>query len=112
MPFLVALIGFALVFLVVPNRRVRVRDALIGALVSAVLFEAAKRGFVFYVTHFPTYERLYGALAAVPLFLVWIYLSWVVVLLGASVAAALTTSTTARAHGAGRSATSCFWRCA
>lgn len=91
MPFLVALIGFALVFLVVPNRRVRVRDALIGALVSAVLFEAAKRGFVFYVTHFPTYERLYGALAAVPLFLVWIYLSWVVVLLGASVAAALTT---------------------
>lgn len=90
-PFFVALVGFALVFLVVPNRRVRLRHALAGALLSAVLFELAKRGFVFYVTHFPTYERLYGALAAVPLFLVWIYLSWVVVLLGASVAAALTT---------------------
>lgn len=90
-PFFVSLIGFALVFLVVPNRRVRVRHALAGAFVSTILFELAKRGFLFYVTHFPTYERLYGALAAVPLFLVWIYVSWVVVLLGASVAAALTT---------------------
>lgn len=90
-PFFVALIGFALIFLVVPNRRVRVRHALAGALVSAVLFELAKLAFVFYVTNFPTYEKLYGALAAVPLFLIWIYVSWVVVLLGASVAAALTT---------------------
>ncbi len=90
-PFFVALVGFALVFLAVPNRRVRVRHALVGAFVSAVLFEGAKRGFVLYVTHFPTYEKLYGALAAVPIFLVWIYVSWVVVLLGASVAAALTT---------------------
>lgn len=90
-PFLVALIGFALVFLVVPNRRVRLGHALAGAFLSAVLFELAKRGFVLYLTHFPTYEKLYGALAAVPIFLVWIYVSWVVVLLGASVAAALTT---------------------
>jgi membrane protein len=90
-PFFVAMIGFALVFLVVPNRRVRLRHALAGAFLSALLFELAKRGFVLYVTHFPTYEKLYGALAAVPIFLVWIYVSWVVVLLGASVAAALTT---------------------
>ncbi|MEN1726823.1 MAG: virulence factor BrkB family protein [Pseudomonadota bacterium] len=90
-PFFVTLVGFTLVFLVVPNRRVRLRHALAGALVSAILFEAAKRGFVLYVTQFPTYERLYGALATVPIFLVWIYVSWVVVLLGASLAAALTT---------------------
>ncbi|QKK01628.1 MAG: virulence factor BrkB family protein [Pseudomonadota bacterium] len=90
-PFVVALMGFAILFLVVPNRRVLLRHALAGALLSALLFELAKRGFVLYVTHFPTYERLYGALAAVPIFLVWIYVSWVVVLLGASVAAALTT---------------------
>jgi len=90
-PFIVAWVGFALLFLVVPNRRVRWHHALVGALLSALLFELAKRGFVFYVTNFPTYERLYGALATIPLFLVWIYVSWVVVLLGASVAAALTT---------------------
>lgn len=91
MPFVVALVGFTLIFTVVPNRRVLWRHALFGALISALLFEFAKGGFVWYVTNFPTYERLYGALATVPLFLVWIYLSWVVVLLGASVAAALTT---------------------
>lgn len=90
-PFIVAMTSFALIFLVVPNRSVRVRHALFGAFVSAVLFEGAKLGFVAYVTHFPTYEKLYGALAAVPIFLVWIFVSWVVVLLGASVAAALTT---------------------
>lgn len=90
-PFFVALIGFTLVFIVVPNRRVRWHHALAGAVLSALMFELAKAGFVLYVTNFPTYERVYGALATIPLFLVWIYLSWVVVLLGASVAAALTT---------------------
>lgn len=90
-PFIVALIAFTLVFIVVPNRRVRWHHALVGAALSALMFELAKAGFIWYVTNFPTYERLYGALAAVPLFLVWIYLSWVVVLLGASVSAALTT---------------------
>ena len=91
MPFLVALVAFTLLFVLVPNRRVMLRHAVAGAFISAVLFEFAKGGFVWYVTNFPTYERLYGALATIPLFLVWIFLSWVVVLLGASVAAALTT---------------------
>ncbi|MCH8478448.1 MAG: virulence factor BrkB family protein [Wenzhouxiangella sp.] len=90
-PFFVTLIGFALLFLIVPNRRVRWHHALVGALVSALLFELAKPGFVWYVTNFPTYERLYGALATIPLFLIWLYLSWVVILLGASLSAALTT---------------------
>jgi len=90
-PFIVALVAFTLVFIVVPNRRVRWHHALVGAALSALMFELAKAGFVWYVTNFPTYERLYGALATIPLFFVWIYVSWVVVLLGASVAAALTT---------------------
>lgn len=90
-PFLVALIAFTLVFIVVPNRRVRWHHALIGAALSALMFELAKAGFLWYVTNFPTYERLYGALATIPLFFVWVYVSWVVVLLGASVSAALTT---------------------
>lgn len=90
-PFGVALVAFTLTFMIVPNRRVDWRHALIGALLSALLFELAKRGFVYYVTNFPTYERLYGALATIPLFLVWMYTSWVVILLGATISAALTT---------------------
>ena len=97
-PFLVALVAFTLIFIVVPNRRVRWHHALAGAALSALMFELAKAGFVWYVTNFPTYERLYGALATIPLFFVWIYVSWVVVLLGASVAAALTTFNYRRAE--------------
>ncbi len=90
-PFLMSVLAFTLLFVAVPNRRVYWLHALAGALLTAILFELSKRGFVFYVTAFPTYERLYGALATIPLFLAWVYISWVVILLGASLAAALTT---------------------
>lgn len=83
MPYVAATIAFALLYMVVPNRRVRWRHALVGGLLAAVLFEAAKRTFAWYVTSFPTYEAIYGALAAVPIFLIWIYLSWLVILIGA-----------------------------
>ncbi|MEJ8568986.1 YihY family inner membrane protein [Wenzhouxiangellaceae bacterium CH-27] len=81
---------FALIFVLVPNRRVRFRDALAGAFVSALLFELAKVGFVAYVSN-ANYTVIYGALATVPIFLFWLYLVWIVVLLGASLAASLTT---------------------
>lgn len=90
-PFLIAWIGFALVFVLVPHRRVLIRHALIGAFLSAVLFESAKGLFVFYLGYSTTYQHLYGALATVPIFLLWIYVLWVVVLLGASFTASLTT---------------------
>jgi len=90
-PFVVALLAFTLLFTTVPNRRVKFRHALGGAVFSAVAFELSKHGFVFYLSNFPTYEKLYGALATIPIFLVWIYVTWVVILLGASVAASLTT---------------------
>lgn len=96
-PFMITLLAFTLIFIIVPNRRVQWHHALIGGLVSSILFELSKRGFVLYISHFPTYERLYGALATVPIFLIWIYLSWVVILLGASVTAALTTFSYQRA---------------
>jgi len=88
--FLLSWLVFTLFFVLVPNRRVRFRDAAIGALLSTVLFSLAKAGFVGYVSN-TNYKVIYGAMATVPIFLFWLYLVWVVVLLGASLTASLTT---------------------
>jgi membrane protein len=63
--------------------------ALIGALVAAVVFETSNRVFGYFVSHFPTYTLVYGAFASVPIFLMWIYLSWLTILFGAVIAASL-----------------------
>ena len=81
--------AFGLLYLTVPNRRVRVQDAFVGGVVAAVMFELMKRGFALYVEMFPTYDLIYGTFATVPIFLLWLYLSWCVVLLGAVVVAIL-----------------------
>ncbi len=82
-PLVLSIITFTLIYVTVPNRKVDFRHALTGALFVGVLFELAKGGFAWFVTHTPTYELVYGAFAAVPVFLLWIWISWVVVLLGA-----------------------------
>jgi membrane protein len=88
-PFLITWVGLTVLYQVVPNCRVRWRDAITGALVAAVLFEFARKGFALYVHGIANYRQIYGALAAMPIFLIWVYLSWVIVLLGAILAAAL-----------------------
>lgn len=88
--FLLSWMVFALFFLLVPNRRVQIKHALAGAFLSTVLFELAKAGFVAYVSN-TNYKVIYGALATIPIFLFWLYLVWIVVLFGASLAASLTT---------------------
>lgn len=88
-PILLTGFAFALIYITLPNRRVLVRDALSGGFLAALAFEGMKQGFAFYITHFPTYKLVYGAFASVPIFLLWIYLSWVVVLSGAVAAAVM-----------------------
>jgi membrane protein len=89
LPFIFTCIALMLLYGVVPNRRVEPRDALIGGVVAGIAFEIAKRGFAVYLARFPTYTLIYGAFATIPIFLVWLYLSWVVVLAGATLTAML-----------------------
>ena len=83
-PLALTVVAFALLYKVVPNRMISTRHALIGGVCAALLFETMKRGFAFYIAKFPTYTLIYGAFATIPIFLVWLYLSWVVVLAGAT----------------------------
>ena len=82
-------VGFSLLYWIIPNRSVRGRDALIGGFVAAALFELSKSLFALYLAAFPVYETIYGALSTVPIFLLWLYVAWSIVLFGAVVAAAL-----------------------
>lgn len=91
LPFLTTSAALTLLYMLVPNCYVPARIALIGGVSAAILFETVKFGFGYYVTTVPTYEAVYGALAILPIFLVWIYVSWIVVLLGAQLTFSLTT---------------------
>ncbi|APV50128.1 hypothetical protein BWI17_10795 [Betaproteobacteria bacterium GR16-43] len=87
-PIGVSTIAFFLAYRVVPHRRVPTRHALVGGFVAALLFEAMKEVFASYVVRVPTYSRIYGTFATIPLFLLWVYFSWLVILLGAEVTVA------------------------
>src|SRR5712671_479417 len=86
-PFVLTCAAFMLLYYLVPNRAVKPRHALMGGLVAALAFEIMKRSFALYIAKFPTYTFVYGAFAVIPIFLVWIYLSWVVIVIGALITA-------------------------
>lgn len=91
-PFVLSVGAFTLLYSAVPNARVKLGRAVAGALVTALLFEAAKAAFGLYVKMFPSFQLIYGAFAAFPVFLLWIYLSWVIVLFGAELVCHLSSS--------------------
>ena len=85
LPFISAAIAFSFLYMAVPHCQVKLRDAIAGGVVAALLFEVAKHIFAYYMVYFPTYKMLYGALATIPIFLLWVYFSWIIFLLGALV---------------------------
>ena len=85
LPYFLVFVTFTLFNWILPSCQVRLSYAVVGGLVSAILFEFAKYFFVIYIMHVPTYRLLYGALATIPIFLVWLYFSCFIVLLGAMV---------------------------
>ncbi len=99
LPWGLAVLAFALLYMVVPNRPVRALDALAGAIVAALLVALLRIGFMVYATDASAYRTLYGALAIVPLFLIWMYLTWLGVLVGAVIAATLPDWRMRRAEG-------------
>ena len=88
-PMLIEMLAFATVFKVVPHRTVKWRHALAGAALAVVLFECVKWLIGLYLGSFGAYQKIYGPLAFVPIFLIWVYLGWTAILFGASLASSL-----------------------
>lgn len=85
LPIVFTWVGFTLAYLIIPNTRVGVRHALIGGVVAGTIWELAKRLYAVYATKAITYSTIYGSLSVVPLSVIWIYVSWMVALIGATI---------------------------
>lgn len=88
-PIVIEWLALTLVYRVVPHRTIQWRFAMIGAALAAVMIETVKWGVGLYLGGFATYQKIYGALALIPIFMGWIYFSWIAILLGASLASSL-----------------------
>lgn len=91
MPLVIECAMVTVVFMAVPIAVVKLRDALLGALLVTFLFEAAKRIFAAFILNFTDYQAIYGALAALPVLMIWININWFIVLFGAEFTACLGT---------------------
>ena len=89
LPFLGSFLFFLLLYIIVPQTKVHFWSAVSGALIATLLFEISKSAFALYFINFPVYQVIYGALAVIPLLFIWVFISWIVVLIGAQIAASL-----------------------
>lgn len=89
LPTFFGFLAFSLLYIIMPNKEVKWRHALTGGVIASILFEITKRLFALFIINFNNYEIIYGALATLPIFLIWIYLSWIVTLIGAEITALL-----------------------
>ncbi|MDH5477016.1 MAG: YihY family inner membrane protein [Nitrospinota bacterium] len=88
-PFLLTAIAFLLIYRLIPNTNVRFRPAIWGAVIASVLFETAKLVFNWYLREWASYKDVYGGLAIIPIFLFWLYVTWLIVLGGSVIAYAI-----------------------
>ncbi len=88
-PNLITMLVLVMVYVLVPNKKVKISNAFVGAFIAVLLFWVLRKSFGILVIENATYKTLYGALAALPVFLIWMYLAWSVVIFGAVVTAAL-----------------------
>jgi len=86
LPISLSVVGFYLVYRLIAATKVHRKDALIGALTASILWEALKFGYDYYVTHIWNVNQLYGGLGTLVIFVIWVYLSCMVLLFGAEVA--------------------------
>ena len=86
LPYLLSGLAFWFAYQFIPYTPVRIRAAVVGAVVGGALWELAKGGFNWYMTNMATFDKLYGTLGAIPVFLLWLYITWLIVLFGAEVA--------------------------
>lgn len=89
-PWIFTILVLWLLYVIVPNCKVPIRYGLVGAVITTFLFQLVKTGFVIYINRFATYGLIYGAVAIIPIFLLWVYLLWLVVLFGALITNVLT----------------------
>ncbi|MCG8672735.1 MAG: YihY family inner membrane protein, partial [Pseudomonadales bacterium] len=90
LPIILSACAFSLAYAAIPNTKVPVKHAFGGGLLAAISFEMARRLMTTFVSMFPSYQLIYGAFATVPIFLIWIYISWMILLVGAEFVQALT----------------------
>jgi membrane protein len=88
-PLLMTSVAFGFLYRTVPNRQVTVLDAVVGGIIAAFAFEAMKTGFGHFIANFASYKLVYGTFASLPILLMWIYLSWVVIIFAAVITAVL-----------------------